>query len=159
MKTIILMLTSTVLLTACSSRKSTSQTESKPAPAIENKALEGTYWVLTELNGTAVEAPKNGEKPSFIYFDAAKKRVSVSGGCNVMGGTYELMAGNRISFSQMISTMMACPDMTNEDGLKKMVGMVDNYAIQGDNLSFAKARMAPAARFKAAPVPDGMKFN
>jgi heat shock protein HslJ len=153
------MLTSFVLLTACSSSKSTSQSESKPAPAIQNKALEGTYWVLTELNGTTVEAPKSGEKPSFIYFDAGKKRVSVSGGCNVMGGTYELLDGNRISFSQMISTLMACPDMTNEDGLKKMTEMVDNYAIQGDNLSFAKARMAPAARFKAAPVPEGMKFN
>jgi heat shock protein HslJ len=144
---------------ACSSSKTASRPETKPAPSAENKALEGTYWVLTELNGKPVAAPKAGEKPSFIFFDTAKKRVSVSGGCNTMGGSYELMNGNRIKFGQMISTMMACPDMTNEEGLKQMAEMVDNYAIAGDNLSFAKARMAPTARFKAGKAPDGFSMD
>lgn len=116
--------------------------------------LEGTYWVLTELNGQPVTS-KDGEKPSYIYFNAEKKRVGVSGGCNVMGGGYELLPGNRIKFSQMMSTMMACPDMTTEEGLRKMTELVDNYAILDGNLSFAKARMAPAARFKAMPFPKG----
>jgi heat shock protein HslJ len=76
-----------------------------------------------------------------------------------MGGGYTLEEGNRIKFSQMMSTMMACPDMSTEEGLRRLTEMVDNYAISGDNLSFAKARMAPAARFKAAAIPEGMKFD
>ncbi len=142
-------------LVACNVNKATTKAVAAPDEASANKSFEGTYWMLAELNGQPVTAPKEGEKPSYIYFDAAKKRVSVSGGCNIMGGSYELSEGNRIKFGQMMSTMMACPDMSLEDGLKKMAEMVDNYAIQGDNLSFAKARMAPAARFKAVKAPEG----
>jgi heat shock protein HslJ len=146
-----------LLLVSCNANKATTKTV--PEQASANKALEETYWMLTELEGKPVTAQKEGEKPSYIYFSAGKKRVAVSGGCNVMGGSYELLEGNRIVFGQMMSTMMACPDMTIEEGLKKMTGMADNYAIQGDNLSFAKARMAPIARFKAIPAPDGFKFD
>ncbi len=159
MKNFSLFVACSIFFLSCSSNKTAAKPESKPAPGTENKALEGTYWALTELNGKAIAVPLDGEKPSYIYFDAAKKRVSLSGGCNVMGGSYELMDGNRIKLGNMMSTMMACPDMTNEDGLRKMPEMVDNYAIQGENLMFAKARMAPFARFKAAPVPAGMKLN
>jgi heat shock protein HslJ len=146
-----------LLLVSCNANKATTKTV--PEQATANKALEETYWMLTELDGKPVASPQEGEKPSYIYFSAGKKRVGMSGGCNVMSGSYELKEGNRIIIGQMVSTMMACPDMTIEEGLKKMTGMVDNYAIQGENLSFAKARMAPVARFKAAPVPAGMKFE
>jgi heat shock protein HslJ len=157
MKFILASMFGVAILVSCSGNKSSQKPETKPAASA--KTLENTYWVLTELEGKPVAAAKEGSKPNFIYFNATKKRVSVSGGCNIMGGSYELMDGNRIKFSQMMSTMMACPDMAAEDGLRRMTEMVDNYAISGDNLSFAKARMAPMARFKAAPIPDGMKFD
>ena len=120
-------------------------------------SLEGTYWVLTELQGKAVTPPAAGQKPYFIYFSKNKSRVSLSGGCNVMGGRYELMEGNRIKFGNMMSTMMACPDMTVEEALRKMPESVDNYAILGGELMFAKARMAPYVRFKAAKAPKDFK--
>jgi heat shock protein HslJ len=159
MKTVFISFALTGIMVSCSSNKTVNKLDAGATVSTENKVLEDTYWILSELNGQPVAAPKEGEKPSYIYFDAAKKRVSVSGGCNVMGGSYELMDGNRIKFGQMMSTMMACPDMTNEDGLKKLAEMVDNYAIQGDNLMFAKARMAPTARFKAVSAPAGFKIN
>lgn len=155
MKTLLFSLAGVFLLGSCSNNKPTN----KLPDLSENKSLEGTYWMLTELNGQPVAAPAAGEKPSFIYFNAETKRVATSGGCNVMGGSYELMDGARIKFGQMMSTMMACPDMTNEEGLKRMTEMVDNYAIQGDNLMFAKARMAPTARFKAVSAPVGFKID
>lgn len=120
-------------------------------------ALEGTYWVLTELQGKTVTQPDNGRKPYFIYFSKDKSRVSLSGGCNVMGGSYELREGNRIKFGNMMSTMMACPDMTVEEALRNLPELVDNYAILGDELMFAKARMAPYVRFKAAKAPKDFK--
>jgi heat shock protein HslJ len=159
MKTVFLSFSIACVMLSCSSKKAATKPDVSTSASTQNKPLEGTYWVLSELNGTAVAATKSGEKPSYIYFDATTKRVSVSGGCNVMGGSYELTEGNRIKFSQMMSTMMACPDMSIEDGLKKMTEGVDNYAVEGDNLMFAKARMAPAARFKAMPAPKGFKLN
>jgi heat shock protein HslJ len=159
MKNVINIFLAGLLFFGCNANKTSTKTTSAPEAASANKSLEGTYWMLTELNGKAVDAPKSGEKASYIYFDAGKKRVSVSGGCNVMGGSYELSEGNRIKITQMVSTMMACPDMTQEEGLKQMTAMADNYAIQGDNLSFAKARMAPLARFKATKTPEGFKIN
>jgi heat shock protein HslJ len=148
-----------LLLVGCNVNKATTQTTTSPGGAAVSKSLEGTYWMLTELNGKPVSEPQEGEKPSFIYFDAGKKRVSISGGCNVMGGSYELLDGNRIEFGQLISTMMACPDMTNEEGLKQMTSIADNFAIQENTLSFAKARMAPVARFKAVKAPEGFKLD
>lgn len=146
-----------VLLASCQSKNTTTH-NTGPAPETSaSKSLEGTYWVLTELEGKPVAPAAKDEKPSFIYFNAAKKRVAVSGGCNGMGGSYELLEGNRIRFGQMMSTMMACPDMTKEEGLKQMTALVDMYMIDGDNLSFSKARMAPVARFKAMPAPEGFK--
>lgn len=148
-----------LLTIGCQAKKTTGSAGPSGADIATNKPLEGTYWVLTELEGQPVKAPEPGEKPSYIYLNSADKTVSVSGGCNGMGGNYELINGNRIRFGQMISTMMACPDMTKEEGLKKMTGMADQYAIQGDMLSFFKGRMAPFARFKAMPRPDGFKLN
>ncbi len=159
MKLLLTIALSGFFISSCHCPKTSRQSTVAPETGAAARPLEGTYWVLTELNGNAVNPPKDGEKPSYIYFNASGKRVSVSGGCNVMSGSYDLLEGNRLTFGQMMSTMMACPDMTNEDGLKKMTGMVDNYAIEGDNLYFAKARMAPAARFKAATPPAGFKIN
>ncbi len=45
--------------------------------------------------------------------------------------------------------MMACFDMTVEDGLKNVLANTDNYTINDSILSLNKARMAPLARFKA----------
>jgi heat shock protein HslJ len=157
MKLLNVAMVAVLTLGACTATKKNQGIETKPA--MNERTLENTFWVLTELNGKPVAPAKEGTKPNYIYFSSEKNRVSVSGGCNVMGGGYTLEEGNRIKFSQMMSTMMACPDMTTEEDLRRMTENVDNYAISGDNLSFAKARMAPAARFKAAAIPDGMKFD
>ncbi|WP_374030704.1 META domain-containing protein [Bdellovibrio bacteriovorus] len=39
--------------------------------------------------------------------------------------------------------------MPTEDNFAEVLQGVDNYTVDGDNLSLNKARMAPLARFKA----------
>jgi heat shock protein HslJ len=56
---------------------------------------------------------------------------------------------NRIRFSQMISTMMACPEMEVERQLAEVLGTADSYILQGDKLQLIRARMAPLAKFEA----------
>ena len=111
--------------------------------------LKETYWKLSEINGIAVPEPKEGEKEVFLRLRDEGARVEGNGGCNGYGGTYELMDGNRIRFSKMISTMMYCSRMDTETALYKVFETADNYTVSGNVLHLNKARMAPLAKFVA----------
>lgn len=111
--------------------------------------LTEKYWKLTELMGNPVTKSENMQREAHLILRTEGNRVNAHGGCNSMMGSYELLPGNRIKFSKMASTMMACPDMSIEDQLKKVLEMADNYNLDGDKLVLNRARMAPLARFEA----------
>ena len=103
------------------------------------------YWKLTELMGEPVVTKG---KDAYITFKVDGNRVIGNGGCNNLFGTYQLGVANRLSFSQIASSMMMCMDnMETEDGLKKALGAADSYYLQSDTLILNKGRMAPLARF------------
>jgi heat shock protein HslJ len=107
------------------------------------------YWKLVELNGQKVVRKEDQTRePHFILKDSGNQ-INGNGGCNSFHGTYELLTGNRIRFSKMASTMMACEDMAVEDQFLKVLETADNYNILGDTLQLNKAKMAPLARFEA----------
>ena len=70
-------------------------------------------------------------------------------GCNQFSGDYELSDGNRIRFSRVISTKIACMDMTLEHRFLEVLANTDNYSLKNDTLSLNRERMAPLARFVA----------
>ena len=107
------------------------------------------YWKLIELNGQEVKASENQAREPHFILKLDNSRITGSGGCNLFNGTYMIESGNRIKFSQVISTMMACPDMGIETQFLRALNGVDNYTINGDTLSLNRARMAPFARFVA----------
>ena len=115
--------------------------------ASSSEEITGKKWKLIELNGKPVADKVNGKEP-FLELDASEKRYSASGGCNGIGGNFTLSANNRITFAQGMSTMMACPDMTIEQGLSRVFTTVDNYTVKDGILSLNKARMAPLAKFQ-----------
>lgn len=130
-----------VLLSASCGVKKTGSPANEPVKIVDKK------WQLIELNGSPVAATINGKVP-YLKLNSADSRFEASGGCNGMGGEFSLLQGNRVKFGRGMSTMMACQDMTVEQGLGRMFEQVDNYAINGNTLSFSKARMAPVAKFK-----------
>ena len=70
-----------------------------PGFAHEEK-LAGAEWVLAGMTG---------ERTPYLRFDAG--RVAGLGGCNRFGGRYDI-DGDRLSFSPLMSTRMACrPDI------------------------------------------------
>ena len=111
-------------------------------------SIEDTYWVLTELMGKPVNAQQQNGKEIHILLNKTENRVQGFAGCNGFGGNYELKDGNRIAFSQMIGTLMACDALDTENELLKALQAVDNYSIADGKLSLNKARMAPLARFE-----------
>ena len=139
-----------LLFNACEMFKKTADTTSNQG-AMETNVITGKKWKLIELNGKKVADKVNNKEP-FLLLEAAENRYSASGGCNGIGGTFTLTKMGKIKFSLGVSTMMMCPDMSAENGLKDVLSEADNYTISADGstLSLNKARMAPLARFVAA---------
>ncbi len=118
-----------------------------PLEKVSDKGLQFIKWKLVELNGVKITNDKN--KPKFIHL-IKDNQFTAFAGCNNMMGSYEIKEdAMRIKFTKGASTMMACPDMTTEQEFAEMLEKVDNYSVNGNNLSFNKARMAPLARFEA----------
>ncbi len=106
------------------------------------------YWQLIELNGKKVEPTKNIQQ---LYFMLKLKdsKVNGYGGCNRFSGHFELIDGNRIVFTKMLNTLIACKNSEQEGAFLKVFETAINYTIQNDTLSFAKTRMPSMAKFKA----------
>ncbi|MGD9931289.1 MAG: copper resistance protein NlpE N-terminal domain-containing protein [Mangrovibacterium sp.] len=116
----------------------------KDQPVITEK-----YWKLVELNGQKIGPDENQRREAHLILKDVDRQVVGSSGCNSFHGTYELTEGNRIRFSQLASTKVACPDMDTERALFQVLELADNYSLTGDTLFLHKARMAPLARFEA----------
>ena len=113
----------------------------------DEPALTETYWKLVELMGKPVGALS---RDAYIILKAEDGKVTGSGGCNRIAGGYEVVPEkNRIRFSKMISTMMACvKGMDTEHAFTEMLGRADSYTISGGKLQLLRARMAPLAVFE-----------
>ena len=133
----------TLIMGAC---KTTADVHSSKVP----EGITEKYWKLIELNGKPFVKDETMGREPHIILKNEDRRVNANGGCNSIMGAYELEQGNRIKFTQMMSTMMACVNMEIETELKKALETTDNYTLSADGkyLSLNKARMAPLARFE-----------
>ena len=139
-----------IFFSNCSHAKKMASTENNMTnPGTSNASLTETYWKLTELMGKPVTMDSAGQKEIHIVLRKEGNRVEGFAGCNGFGGTYTTKNDFNISFSDMIHTMMACPELETENELYNVLKTVDNYYVTGDTFSLSKARMAPMARFVA----------
>lgn len=87
--------------------------------------LNGTSWQLAEIAGKpALSAPK-------VTLEFKDGQAGGNAGCNSYGGDYQVN-GNKIGFSQMISTMMACADqsvMDQESAYLQILGGAQSFEI------------------------------
>lgn len=113
-------------------------------------ALIGHRWELVELMGKPVVDSAATGNEIFLQLDFDKLRVTGNAGCNRFFGHVELKPGNRITFSKIGSTLMACPQMEIESEFLKILRTTDSYSIRDGVLRLTRARMAPLAVFKHA---------
>lgn len=92
--------------------------------------IVGPKWQLIELDSKPV-AKINGKIP-FLQLMQDEGRYRASGGCNSIGGEFSLRKKNGITFSRGMSTMMACHDMTIENGLRTVFETGARYFFNGD---------------------------
>lgn len=98
------------------------------------KPLEGT-WQLVELDGEPVP-PAGAVRAPHLVFDAEETRVSGSGGCNRLAGSFEL-SGDELRFGPLAVTRMACADdvMRREDVFLRALGSVTRHDLDGATLA------------------------
>jgi heat shock protein HslJ len=119
-KLLILLLIPILTISACTPQQS--------AP------LVGT-WNLTAYGAKDAPAPAVTGAIAFLTF-GADGMVGGSGGCNSLGGTYDV-DGNEITFSEITSTLMACDDerMKQEGVVTQVLTGTAEYEIEGNTLT------------------------
>ncbi len=151
MKKFFLIALSFVFLLSCTtSRKSNKQTSGNQDSEKSANDITNKYWKLVKLEGKNVTMAKNQERETYFTLKPDGMQVTGFSGCNSFNGVYTLEAGWRIRFSQMASTLKACPDVNvDEREFLKVFELTDNYTLTGDTLSLNVGRRAPLAVFTA----------
>ncbi len=104
-----------------------------PGQTGSDASFENTYWKLMELNGKPVAVADNQREPHF-RLDPKEKRLQGSGGCNRIGGSYEVN-GEQLRFSKMFATRMACPSgMETEQEFVKALEATAGFKLSGEKL-------------------------
>lgn len=113
-------------------------------------SLRGTYWKLEEVAGNAVLASEQQREPHLI-FSAQGDRVTGSGGCNRLSGSYEAR-GASLRFAGIASTRMACArGMETESSFLQSLGQVRSWMISGQELQLMSEDGKPILKFRAGP--------
>ena len=117
---ILVMLLLSLVVTGCASEQTT--------------PLAGT-WKLTAYGPKDTPTPAVTDAEANLTFEADGS-VGGSGGCNSLGGTYEV-DGDQITFSEVTSTLMACEDarMAQESVVTQVLSGTAEYEIQDDTLT------------------------
>ena len=137
-RTALLVTTVMLLVAGC-----TAPIAAAPSPAV---TLEGTSWIVTQINGTAVL------KVTTPTMDFADGRVSGNNSCNQYSGAYTL-SGNEFSVEQPLNTQMACaPDvMAQEQAF--MAGLVAVTQVRSAGTGLEMLETSGTVVFTLAPAP------
>ena len=117
MKIFLALLAASILLTiGCSSNKKSADT------------LLHDIWVLESIDGQTYSRVENQSLHPTIEIYLAEERFSGNTGCNNMNGKLTV-DGNRISFSDIVTTKMFCVDV-DETSFLSDLGKANNYKIE-----------------------------
>jgi heat shock protein HslJ len=110
-------------------------------------ALEGTYWQLIRLDDSAVVqvSPPSG---AHLLLDPDAHRISGSGGCNRLMGSYEVH-GDSLTFGPIATTRMACPaGMETETAFLSALAQVRRWKAEAKHLSLSDSTGKILAQFE-----------
>ena len=116
--------------------------EAPVSEALARVTLAGTRWTLVSINGAA---PKS-ERASLAF---GSERLSMTAGCNGIGGNWSLVSG-RLVGGPYVSTMMFCDGlMDQERALGALLEARPDIVLEGDRLIMRSAQYS--AIFRRAP--------
>ncbi|MEP0862385.1 MAG: META domain-containing protein [Ignavibacterium sp.] len=77
-------------------------------------------WAMEEMTGVELKKENLMKGLPMFEFNLSEMRFSGHAGCNQILGAIDLK-GNKITFGNLISTKMACPDMTVEEKVGQLL--------------------------------------
>lgn len=128
------------LATAFASCNNSRKDDANKEPEVNSRAetessavsLSGKNWKLVMLNGKPVVLDSEIGSPHIKFENA--EQVSGNLGCNNFGGGYKA-DGNEISFSKIVSTQMACPNLKVEQSFLELLNTAKKFNISKDTLT------------------------
>lgn len=109
-------------------------------------------WNIVNVKGQAV----SGEDAPYIGFDQMTNRVYGHAGCNRLMGAYHVdsLEAGKISFAQVATTRMMCPDMSLEQSVLDALDKVAGFAQTGDmvELQDAEGRQVMTLQKRVKPA-------
>jgi len=96
---------------------------------VPQAGLENSRWRPVRIGERTVTVSAQQREP-WIVLEPGARRVTGSGGCNRISGSYEAGSGT-LRFSPMISTQMACPSMDMEAAFLRALNGTRRFRIQG----------------------------
>lgn len=111
---------------------------------INERPLEGTVWLLRELNGKEIVQAADQRKLS-VFYEAGAKNIHGFAGCNTFTGSYT-KDGSTVS-AILASTRMFCDGkMEVETAFIKALTEPNHYVLEGSHL-FLKNKGNVVAKF------------
>ena len=96
--------------------------------------LGGTHWTLVELEGAPLDLGTDETAPYFVL-DGETSRLSGSGRCNRLAGSYDLGEAG-LGFGPIATTRMACSEavMERESAFLAALAAVTGHRLEGSSL-------------------------
>ena len=82
-------------------------------------------WTIYSVGGNKL----TGESRPYINFDNENHRFYGSNGCNIINGNYAEGSHASLKLSNIISTMMSCPDADYEQAINNALDAVSSYTL------------------------------
>ena len=95
-----------------------------------NKPLTGTEWHLVRM----MSGDLSIEPDQFVFSFGKDGNFSGTGACNRMMGSYTATEKGGMTFGEVASTRMMCPDIELESKFAEILGATTHYEIDGDML-------------------------
>ncbi len=119
--------------------------------ATETETILDAYWMLLSIEGESPQAPNN-TRTAYLRLQESENDIKGFSGCNNFFGKYTL-SGNSLSFSNLGSTRMMCPDMEQESRFMNVLERVTAYSIADRILTLYEGNQA-IATFKTGNPED-----
>jgi copper homeostasis protein (lipoprotein) len=109
--------------------------------------LEGSRWVLVRI-GEEPFMPREGRPEPYIVLQSSTKQVVGHAGCNRLGGAYRI-EGSSLSFGELATTRMACPDLDTEHAFLDALDNVARWKLEDNQLVLLNERNEPLLQLEA----------
>ncbi len=121
----------------------------------QSASLVGT-WRLNAYGPKETPTPAVTGAEATLTFDN-KAGVTGNAGCNSLGGTYKV-DGDQITFSDVVSTLMACDDsrMAQESAVTQVLSGTAKYELKDNTLTLTNNNMVLifTSASNSYPVPN-----